>query len=69
MYRNFLTSLVIVSFALVGCTRDDELKREHKNLGDNMAATQPMADACPMCPGDQVATADGRCPTCGMKVR
>ena len=44
------------------------------NNGDNgnmHGSNQPKkmsADACSHCPGNQTATADGKCPQCGMKV-
>ena len=60
--------LVVVSFAAIlgttvvggGCSHDS-----NKSGGGAMAASK---DDCPHCPGIQKATADGRCPECGMQV-
>lgn len=44
---------------------------QNKN-NDDMNSTEPQkmsADACPGCPGMQTATADGKCPGCGAKVK
>lgn len=63
-------ALIVAGLCFVGCTRDDELKHEHDTMNQKAAATQSAgADACKMCPGVQTATADGKCPVCGMQVR
>lgn len=49
--------------AVAGCQQDksSDMNRD----GEHMSTS---ADACTMCPGVQKATADGKCPTCGMKL-
>lgn len=87
MRKSFLAVVIVGGLAVVGCTRDDELKREHEMTNDKVMSTQPAmkggahgeakgamsgkmaADACSHCEGVQTATADGKCPMCGMKVQ
>jgi len=59
-----LGAMVILS---VGCQSNGGGgdKMSGKSSGDAMKAS---ADACPHCPGAQKATAEGKCPMCGMKV-
>ena len=58
--------VIVVSLAAIlapavgGCSHNDV-----KKGGGAITASQ---DDCPMCPGIQKATADGRCPECGMQV-
>jgi hypothetical protein len=53
-------------FAIGGC-------QNNKNNGDDMSTTSgretTSMDACPACAGVQTATADGKCPKCGMKAQ
>lgn len=48
----------------IGCEKDKD--DGSSRSGDSMKASS--ADACAHCPGVQKATADGKCPKCGMKV-
>ena len=69
MRKSISAVLIVAGLLVVGCTRDDQLKRDHDKL-DKMAATQSAsADACTHCDGTQLAKSDGTCPACGMKVR
>jgi hypothetical protein len=58
---------VVVTFAAIlapvagGCSHTDG----KNSSGGAITAAQ---DACSHCPGIQKATADGRCPECGMQV-
>jgi hypothetical protein len=53
-----LGALLIVG---VGCSDKDK-----SDSGSSVKASS--ADVCKHCPGDQKATADGKCPVCGAKV-
>jgi uncharacterized paraquat-inducible protein A len=47
--------------AVVGCKSMDKT--------DSSEPKKMSADACSHCDGVQTATADGKCPVCGMKVQ
>ena len=65
MRRLLVAVLCTMVFLSVGCQSDGGSdKASSKSSGDAMKAS---ADACPHCPGVQKATADGKCPMCGMK--
>jgi hypothetical protein len=49
----------MLSIGAVGCKSDNS----HSSDDPKMMS----ADACSHCPGKQTATADGKCPVCGMK--
>lgn len=59
--RNALALVLGLSlaFAVAGC---------QNNKTEPTSNTSTAADACTHCAGQQVATADGKCPKCGMKV-
>lgn len=58
--RKWIAAVVVAaSLAVVGCQKDDMNHKDHKPM---------VGDACPMCPGVQKATADGKCEKCGMAV-
>ena len=40
MRNSIFSLLALTAVLLTGCTRDDEIKREHKELGDKIT-TQP----------------------------
>jgi hypothetical protein len=66
MRRLLVAALSAFVFMAVGCQSDGGGdKMSGKSSGDAMKAS---ADACPHCPGVQKATADGKCPMCGMKM-
>jgi hypothetical protein len=66
MRKLLVAVLGTMVFMAVGCQSDGGGdKMSSKSSGDAMKAS---ADACPHCPGAQKATADGKCPMCGMKV-
>lgn len=58
----FLTIVAVASMCWVGGC---------KSNGHSMKSgdASMSADACPHCPGNQVANSQGMCPVCGMKVR
>lgn len=58
MRFTFITVAIAAAFVGVGCARDS-------TAGGKSSMT---ADACKMCPGVQTATAEGKCPSCGMAV-
>ena len=67
MRRLLVAALSAFVFMAVGCQSDGGSgdKMSSKSSGDAMKAS---ADACSHCPGVQKATADGKCPMCGMKM-
>ena len=72
MRKTLVAAVLIVAGISIGCTRDEELKQDHKKTHQKVMSTQPagaMKDACTHCEGMQAATADGKCPMCGMKVQ
>ena len=62
--------LGVFSMTWVGGCKDNNGKMrmpwDKKESTTQMSAAK---DDCPMCPGVQVARADGTCPKCGMKVK
>lgn len=59
MRRQWIASVVLVAALIgTGCAKD---KMDDKSMS--------KMDACPMCPGIQKATADGKCPDCHMPVK
>jgi hypothetical protein len=60
----FVLGLSLV-FAVAGCQNSNNPETAKNNPNKTEMTS---ADACPHCPGNQVATADGKCPKCGMKV-
>ena len=66
-----MATKTIAAFALVaaligaGCAKDK--MNDDGMKGDKMQMSS--MDACPMCPGVQTATADGKCPECGMPAK
>jgi hypothetical protein len=63
MCKWFAVLMLGVMLAVCGC----KIVGHHD---DNMSSSDPKKmsiDACPHCPGVQTATADGKCPECGMK--
>ena len=58
--RTWIAAVVVAAgLAVVGCKSDDDHSKQHKKMS---------GDACKMCEGVQHATADGKCPKCGMSV-
>lgn len=51
-------AIALVSLVGAGCAKDSTASDRHSM----------SADACQMCAGHQTATADGKCPVCGMSV-
>ena len=51
-----------------GCNKNksDDMSSSSSQGGDPMKMS---TDDCAMCPGVQKASADGKCPKCGMKVK
>ena len=73
MRTSLIAVLVVAGLSVVGCTRDDKLKQDHKKTHEKVTSTQPAMggatkDACTHCEGMQTATTDGKCPMCGMKM-
>jgi hypothetical protein len=61
----FLSVLVVAAMLAVGgvgCNKNADMEGTAEGSSTDMA----MKDACPHCAGDQKATADGKCPKCGM---
>jgi hypothetical protein len=64
--RSLLIALLGTLFlTAVGCQSDSDKSKMKSGSGDAM---QMSGDACAHCPGVQKATAEGKCPLCGMKV-
>ena len=63
----------VILMASVGCQTDSggsgsmSTSRARVDTQSNTAQTA-SADVCTHCPGKQMATAQGTCPSCGMKV-
>jgi uncharacterized paraquat-inducible protein A len=67
MYR-IMTIVAVAAMCWVGgCKSDSNGMSDSGSMksGDGKMMT---ADACPHCPGNQTATAQGTCPVCGMKL-
>ena len=61
MKRLMVVALAAALFTMVGC---------QKKAADSTTDPKMMSgDVCPHCPGVQKATADGKCPECGMAVK
>jgi hypothetical protein len=60
-----LAAFGMIALAGVGCQHN---KDKDMNGATTRSSMNMSTDACPMCPGVQKATADGKCPVCGMKV-
>jgi rubrerythrin len=72
--RTLLATVLVSMMAVaVGCQKDD-MDHHHndkmKKSDSSMTSGKTMGtmDACSHCAGVQTATADGKCPVCGMKV-
>ena len=66
MGRFLIAALSALVFVSVGCQGGgDKHDGGMHHKGDAMKAS---ADACSQCPGMQKATADGKCPVCGMSM-
>src|SRR4051812_29592548 len=61
MKRLMVAVLAAALFTVVGCQ-----KKATDDTGDPKMMS---GDACTHCPGVQKATADGKCPECGMAVK
>ena len=62
-----VTVLALTAGVNVGC---DKNKKESSSTTSSKSEPMKMStDDCAMCPGVQTATADGKCPKCGMKVK
>ena len=75
--RSWIAVLIVASSLVgAGCMKDKDDDMHDSKMMDTKPMTQakPMAghetmmDACSHCPGVQTATADGKCPVCGMPV-
>ncbi len=62
MFKRFSLLAVVSLLCVVGCKSDSEMDHDHR-MKDKVSM-----DACSHCPGNQTATAEGKCPTCGMPV-
>ena len=60
MKRLMVAALAAALFTVVGC---------QKKAAEGEDPKMMSGDACSMCPGVQKATADGKCPDCGMAVK
>jgi hypothetical protein len=60
MKRLMVAALAAALFTVVGC---------QKKATDTSDPKMMANDACSMCPGVQKATAEGKCPDCGMAVK
>lgn len=58
MIKRISLLVAIGLFGIVGCKSNSDMKHDSMN--------KMSTDACSHCPGDQTATAEGKCPTCGM---
>jgi rubrerythrin len=68
--RNLIALVSISAACLIGGCRSDDghsHKGTHAKQSPTQAQQQTVAkDMCTHCPGLQTATADGKCPSCGM---
>lgn len=64
--RKSIAMLAVAMLLAVGCQNKDN-GSTHTTTSD--APKKMTTDACSHCAGDQVATADGKCPMCGGKVK
>jgi hypothetical protein len=60
MKRLMVAALAAALFTVVGC------QKNQGQSGDGSDPKMMSGDACSMCPGVQQATADNKCPSCGM---
>lgn len=62
----FLSVFVVAAMLALagGCNKNADMEGTAEGSSTDMA----MKDACSHCAGDQKATADGKCPKCGMPV-
>lgn len=68
MRRLLVGVFAVALMASAGCqNKDDNMNRSRVDADSNTARTA-SADVCTHCPGKQTATAQGTCPSCGMKV-
>jgi hypothetical protein len=69
-----MNKLLVVTFAsflaaAVGCSSSNKQSgANHGSTSMKGDAMNASADACSHCAGVQTATADGKCPVCGMQV-
>jgi hypothetical protein len=64
LFALMLASLLTVA---VGCQNKDGTATNNSTNNSNKTE-MTSADACSHCEGKQIATVDGKCPKCGMKV-
>ena len=65
--RKSFAMLAVAMLLAVGCQNKDNGSMD--NSTSSSTPKKMSADACAHCAGDQVATADGKCPMCGGKVK
>ncbi len=73
MRKALLVAAVGIMLVSVGC-ENGKMVNPFKKKPATTQSTEEMKmsaakDDCPMCPGQQTATADGKCPKCGMQVK
>jgi hypothetical protein len=71
MRHALIVALVGIMLVGVGC-ENGKMKNPFKKKSTTQTSSDmkmSTSDACPMCPGVQTASADGKCPACGMKVK
>jgi hypothetical protein len=64
-----LIALLALGFVLAvgGCQNKDN--GDHMGSSSSSEPKKMSMDACTQCAGHQTATADGKCPKCGMKAQ
>jgi hypothetical protein len=68
----FLVALVSITLVGVGCENGkmkNPFKKKEPTTQSSDMKMSTAKDDCPMCDGVQKASADGKCPACGMKVK
>ena len=66
MRKLLIAFLGAVALTAVGCQNDRDAEMSGTRDADNVRAA--TMDDCRMCEGVQTATAEGRCPSCKMKL-
>ena len=67
--RKSIAMLAVAMLLAVGCQNKDNGSMNDSSTSGTMTPKKMTTDACAHCAGDQVATADGKCPMCGGKVK
>jgi hypothetical protein len=61
----WMAVFAVAALLTVGCNSN----KHHDDTDMGSEPKKMSTDACAHCPGNQTATADGKCPECGAKVK